>query len=142
MPLNTQYLRSARGICKMVEVLIGLIIGSILCADWYGGHRCFGDGRLGFVSFTNFIIVIVNVVFFVFNLVGFIFPAVERLYAIIAAVIFIIASCIMIWFVFVTSGSGIGLTIFTIIALICLVALFSWDLRMLRGEAKNTQNVV
>lgn len=33
----------------------------------YGGSSCFGEGRLGFASGLNFVIVVINIVLFVLN---------------------------------------------------------------------------
>ncbi|ETN75225.1 hypothetical protein NECAME_00636 [Necator americanus] len=65
--LNTRYLSTNRGIIKILQIVAGFIICSLLCAQWYGGRSCFGEGRLGFCSGLNFICVVINIVLFVLN---------------------------------------------------------------------------
>uniref|UniRef100_A0A1I8A6Q5 MARVEL domain-containing protein n=1 Tax=Steinernema glaseri TaxID=37863 RepID=A0A1I8A6Q5_9BILA len=131
MALNTAYVQTSRGICKIISIIIAFVICSILCANWYGGHSCFGDGRLGFVSGLNFVIVIINIVVFVLNLFN------ERLYVLVGTVLFAIAAGIMIWFL-IADGHGKGWIVGTTVGMVGIASLFLWDLKMLRGEASNT----
>lgn len=68
--LNTAYLSTNRGIIKILQIIVGFIICSLLCANWYGGKSCFGEGRLGFASGLNFVVVVINIVLFILNFVN------------------------------------------------------------------------
>ncbi|VDO27142.1 unnamed protein product, partial [Brugia timori] len=63
--LNTRYLSSNRGIIKIVQIVLGFVICSLLCTSWYGGRSCFGEGRIGFCSGLNFVVLIINIVLFI-----------------------------------------------------------------------------
>lgn len=67
---NSNYLSSSRGVSKLLQIILGIVISSILCANWYGGSSCFGEGRIGYASGLNFICVVINVVLFVLNLLN------------------------------------------------------------------------
>ncbi|KAK0409522.1 hypothetical protein QR680_004594 [Steinernema hermaphroditum] len=138
MALNTGYLQTSRGICKIISIIIGFVLCSVLCANWYGGRSCFdADGRLGFVSGLNFVVVIINIVFFVLNLLDINVIRFERIYALVGTILFFVAAGIMIWYV-VADGSNAGWIIGTTAGMIALALLFLWDLKILRGEASNT----
>ena len=68
LKFNSDYLSTTRGVQKIVQIVLGIIVCSVLCGNWYGGTSCFGDGRLGYVSGLNFIVVIINIVLFLLNL--------------------------------------------------------------------------
>ncbi|EJW74878.1 hypothetical protein WUBG_14215, partial [Wuchereria bancrofti] len=65
--LNTRYVSSNRGIIKIVQIVLGFVICSLLCTPWYGGRSCFGEGRIGFCSGLNFVVLIINIVLFIIN---------------------------------------------------------------------------
>ncbi|KAI6226282.1 hypothetical protein M3Y99_01311900 [Aphelenchoides fujianensis] len=67
MGVNSAYLSTNRGILKILQIVVGFIICSLLCANWYGGRSCFGEGRLGYASGLNFVVVVINIVLFVLN---------------------------------------------------------------------------
>ncbi|TKR70395.1 hypothetical protein L596_022429 [Steinernema carpocapsae] len=103
----------------------------------YGGRSCFGDGRLGFVSGLNFVIVAINCIVFLLNLCNINLGSFERIYAVIGTVLFIIASGMMIWFV-IADGHNTGWMVGTMVGMILLALLFLWDMKILRGEASNS----
>lgn len=67
---NGEYITSSRGVQKIVQIILGFVICSVLCANWYGGTSCFGDGRLGYVSGLNFVAVIMNIILFLLNMMN------------------------------------------------------------------------
>ncbi|KHJ90779.1 hypothetical protein OESDEN_09367 [Oesophagostomum dentatum] len=97
--LNTRYLSTNRGIIKILQIVAGFIICSLLCAQWYGGRSCFGEGRLGFCSGLNFICVVINIVLFVLNFLNISAWGLERIYSVVCTVLFLIAAALIIWFI-------------------------------------------
>lgn len=59
--MNTRYVTSNRGLIKIIEIIVGVIICSLLCYKWYGGQNCFGEGRVGFASGLNFVILVSDI---------------------------------------------------------------------------------
>ncbi|GMR39084.1 hypothetical protein PMAYCL1PPCAC_09279, partial [Pristionchus mayeri] len=101
-----------RGVIKILQIVFGLIICSLLCGNWWGGRSCFGEGRLGFCSGLNFVVVIINIVLFTLNLLSVASLPLEKLYSAVASVLFLIASVLLIWFVIEnSSGLLIGATV-------------------------------
>ncbi|KAI6217989.1 hypothetical protein M3Y99_01737900 [Aphelenchoides fujianensis] len=64
---DTPYALSKRGLRKLLQIVIGFIICLLLYASWYGGHSCFGEGRLSYASGLNFVVVVINIGLFVLN---------------------------------------------------------------------------
>jgi hypothetical protein len=67
--LNSLYIRSTHGIVKILQIIIGFVVCSLLCATWYG-KSCISEGRLGYCSGLNLVILIINIVIFVLNLIN------------------------------------------------------------------------
>lgn len=99
MGLNTGYFATNRGIIKIVQIILGIVICSILCGNWYGGRECFGEGRLGYVSGLNFVVLIINVVLLILNFVELGMWKLERLYSIVCFILFVIATGVFIWYI-------------------------------------------
>ncbi|KHN83118.1 hypothetical protein Tcan_17081 [Toxocara canis] len=134
--INTHYLGSNRGIIKIIQIVVGFIICSLLCASWHGGRSCFGEGRLGFCSGLNFVILIINIVLFVINFLNIVAWKLERIYSVVATVLFLVASILIVWFIIEVNADRTSL----IITAICIIAeffLFLWDVKILQGEAPN-----
>jgi len=134
--LNTGYLSSNRGIIKILQIICGFIVSSLLCANWYGGRSCFGEGRLGYCSGLNFVVVVINIVLFILNFINLAAYRMERLYSVICTVLFLVASVLIIWYIVeynVQRGVLIASAVFIIIEFI----LFLWDVKILQGEAPN-----
>ncbi|GMR31649.1 hypothetical protein PMAYCL1PPCAC_01844 [Pristionchus mayeri] len=134
--LNTRYLQSNRGIIKILQIIFGFIICSLLCGNWWGGRSCFGEGRLGFCSGLNFVVVIINIVLFVINFLNISSIKLEKTYSVVACVLFLIASALMIWFV-IENNSGRGWLISSTVLIVVEFFLFLWDVKILQGEASN-----
>ncbi|KAF7624770.1 hypothetical protein Mgra_00009959 [Meloidogyne graminicola] len=134
--LNTAYLQTNRGVIKLLEIIFGFIVCSLLCVYWYGGRTCFYEGRIGFVSGLNFIIVIINVVLFVLNLLSVENYKMERIYSVVGTVLFIIAFAIMIW-VLIQYDFHYGQYIASTILIGIIMGLFIWDYQILHGQAFN-----
>ncbi|KAH7727969.1 Protein M60.4 b [Aphelenchoides avenae] len=134
--LNTAYLSTNRGIIKILQIIIGFIICSLLCANWYGGRSCFGEGRLGYASGLNFVVVIINIVLFLLNFLNVAVWKLERLYSVICTILFLIAGGLLIWFILEHDnqrGWLVASTVFIIIEFL----LFLWDVKILQGESPN-----
>ncbi|KAI6223978.1 hypothetical protein M3Y95_00834000 [Aphelenchoides besseyi] len=101
MAVNTAYLSTNRGIIKILQIVVGFIICSLLCANWYGGRSCFGEGRLGYASGLNFVVVIINIVLFILNFLDVnAMYKLERMYSVVCCVLFLVAAVLLIWYVF------------------------------------------
>jgi hypothetical protein len=134
--LNTGYLSSNRGIIKILQIISGFIVSSLLCANWYGGQSCFGEGRIGYCSGLNFVIVIINIVLFILNFINLSVWRMERFYSVIATVLFLVATVLIVWYIIdhnVQRGVLIASAVFILIEFL----LFLWDVKILQGEAPN-----
>jgi len=134
--LNTGYLSTNRGIIKILQIICGFIVCSLLCANWYGGKSCFGEGRIGFVSGLNFVVVIINIVLFILNFLNLAVWKLERLYSVVATVLFLVATVLIIWFIIeynLSRGALIAAAVFVVIEFL----LFLWDVKILQGESPN-----
>ena len=134
--LNTNYLSTNRGIIKILQIICGFFVCSLLCATWYGGKSCFGEGRIGFCSGLNFVIVIINIVLFILNLLNLAVWKLERIYSVIATILFLVATVLIVWYIIewnVSRGTLIASAVFIVIEFL----LFLWDVKILQGEAPN-----
>ncbi|VDN59661.1 unnamed protein product [Dracunculus medinensis] len=113
--INTRYLSSNRGIIKIIQIVLGFIICSLLCASWHGGRSCFGEGRLGYCSSLNFIVLVINIVLFVLNFLNIIAWRLERIYSVICTLLFLVAVILIIWFIIEMNSSRTSLIITTVI---------------------------
>jgi len=134
--LNTAYLSTNRGVIKILQIITGFIICSLLCVNWYGGKSCFGEGRLGFASGLNFVIVIINIVVFIINFLNVHIYRLERLYSVIACVLFLIATALLVWFI-IDHNDQRGWLIGAAVGIFVLFLLFLWDVKIMQGEASN-----
>ncbi|KAL3088754.1 hypothetical protein niasHT_016572 [Heterodera trifolii] len=134
--LNTGYLSTNRGVIKILQIICGFITCSLLCANWYGGKTCFFEGRLGYASGLNFVIVIINIVLFFLNFLSIAAYRMERLYSVIGTILFIVAFICMVWYLIdyeINRGQLIAATVFIGIQMV----LFIWDYQILHGQAFN-----
>nr|CAD2183059.1 unnamed protein product [Meloidogyne enterolobii] len=134
--LNTGYLSTNRGIIKVLQIICGFFTCGLLCTTAWGGRSCFYDGRVGFASSLNFVIVVINVVLFFLNLLNATIYRMERLYSVIGVILFIIAFGIMIWYLIeyeVGRNQLIGATVLIGVQMV----LFIWDYQILHGQAFN-----
>ncbi|KAI6174633.1 hypothetical protein M3Y97_01012400 [Aphelenchoides bicaudatus] len=56
--------------CQDPPSILGFIICSLLCVNWYSGRSCLSDGRLAYASTLSFIVVVANVIIFLMNFLG------------------------------------------------------------------------
>lgn len=125
---HPDYLSSNRGLTKIIQIVLGFVVCSVLCSNWYGGSSCFGEGRLGYVSGLNFVVVVVNIVLFILNLFNIRILKAEQLYNMVATVLYLIGIVLLLWLMIEQSLWGIWI----IIAMICIVViflLFQWDFK-------------
>jgi cytosine/uracil/thiamine/allantoin permease len=134
--LNTRYLSTNRGIIKILQIIVGIIICSLLCYKWYGGKSCFGEGRLGFASGLNFVLLIVNVVFFFLNFLDLSVYKLERLYSFLGTILLFVALGLVIWWI-VEAGVETERLIGSTVLIGVLAILFLYDLKILQGEIAN-----
>jgi len=139
--LNTHYLSTNRGIIKILQIVAGFIVCSFLCANWYGGRSCFGEGRLGFASGLNFVVLIINIVLFFINLLNVSVWSLERIYSVICVILFFVAGGLLIWFIIVHEQTSYWL-IATTVLIFVIGVMFVWDLKILRGEESNYRSPV
>jgi len=129
---NSHYLGTDRGICKIIQIIVGIALCSILCGNWYGGQSCFGEGRLGFVSGLNFVLLIINVIVFLVNLCNVRISRPEYFYNCIASILLLIATVLLVWYMIEHSEWHLW-RIVTLIGVILLLLHYSWD----SNRAKN-----
>lgn len=134
--LNTAYLSSNRGIIKILQIICGFIVCSLLCATWYGGRSCFGEGRLGYCSGLNFVVVVINIVLFILNFINLAVWKMERLYSVICTILFLVATVLIIWYI-VEYNVQRGVLIASAVFMAVEFLLFLWDVKILQGEAPN-----
>uniref|UniRef100_A0AC34REI1 Uncharacterized protein n=1 Tax=Panagrolaimus sp. JU765 TaxID=591449 RepID=A0AC34REI1_9BILA len=136
MGMNTGYLSTNRGVIKILQIIAGFIMCSLLCANWYGGRSCFGEGRLGYSSGLNFVVLIINIVLFVLNLLDLAVWKLERIYSLVCTILFGIAAGLLVWYMVQKDNYHSTLVITTILLFVQMV-LFLWDVKILQGEATN-----
>jgi len=129
---NSGYLSSGRGIQKIVQIILAIVVCAVLCANWYGGTSCFREGRLGFVSSVNFVVLIINVIVLILNLMNVDVIKFERFYALLAVIFFFIAIALMLWFL-IGTGQWIFWNIAVFVCIIVILFTFMSDYRLLTG---------
>lgn len=134
--LNTNYLTTNRGVIKIIQIVLGFIICSLLCATWHGGKSCFYEGRIGSVSGLNFIILIINIVLYILNFLNVSVWKLEKIYSIVATILFLIAAIVLIWFIIVHEDNR-NFMIASTVLIATQFFLFLWDVKILQGEASN-----
>ncbi|KAK0403510.1 hypothetical protein QR680_016964 [Steinernema hermaphroditum] len=130
LSLNKRYLSSNRGFIKILQIIIGFVICSLLCAHWYDGKSCFDDTRLGVCSTFNFVILFANIAFFVLNFLDRIHFHAERIYSILCLVVLLICLALIIWFIVEYSAER-GVLIADCVLMAILLLLFHWDAQIL-----------
>jgi hypothetical protein len=133
---NGEYITSSRGVQKIVQIILGFVICSVLCANWYGGTSCFGDGRLGYISGLNFVIVVMNIILFLLNMMNIGTRRFERVYSLIVSILFIIAAGLMLWHI-IDTGFWSFWYIATLVALVIIFFTLMWDYRLLSDEHRD-----
>uniref|UniRef100_A0A914C8F6 MARVEL domain-containing protein n=1 Tax=Acrobeloides nanus TaxID=290746 RepID=A0A914C8F6_9BILA len=136
MGLNTHYFGTNRGIIKIAQIILGFVISAFLCGAWYGGEKCFGNGKLSFVSGLNFVLLVINIVLVILNFVELGMWKLERIYSIIGAVLFLVAAAIFLWYMIQDNDSS-GWRIATLVMVFVQFLLFLWDVKILQGESPN-----
>ena len=134
--LNTAYLSTNRGVIKILQVIAGFIMCSLLCANWYGGRSCFGEGRLGYSSGLNFVVLVINIVLFILNLLNLAVWKLERVYSIICTILFAVGTGLLLWYMIQHENFHSTLVVTTIL-LFVQTLLFLWDTKILQGESPN-----
>uniref|UniRef100_A0A7E4ZQM6 MARVEL domain-containing protein n=1 Tax=Panagrellus redivivus TaxID=6233 RepID=A0A7E4ZQM6_PANRE len=132
---NSDYLTTSRGVQKIVQIILGFVVCSVLCANWYGGSSCFGEGRLGFVSGLNFVVVIINIIVFILNLCNIRTHKFERFYSLIATVLFVVAAILLVWYL-ISTGIWNFWLIVTLIAVVVIFFTLLWDYRLLSDQQR------
>ncbi|CAJ0955142.1 unnamed protein product, partial [Mesorhabditis belari] len=133
---DSNYFSTRRGLIRIVMIIIGFAISSLLCNSWWGGRSCFNETRLGGVSAANFIFIVVNIVFFVLAILSITNYSFERLASLAGAIVFGICSAVMIWYII---QDGLNHTVILLPTALVVVQffLFVWDWQILNGEAHN-----
>uniref|UniRef100_A0A914ER26 MARVEL domain-containing protein n=1 Tax=Acrobeloides nanus TaxID=290746 RepID=A0A914ER26_9BILA len=135
--LRSEYLSTNRGIIKIVQIIIGIILSFMVCRYWESGnYSCFSEYRTGYVGTLNYIVLILNIVWFVLNFINIRNWKVERIYAIICAVLFFIALGLLIFY-FIDARLEAGYNIIGMILIGVMACLFLWDVQILQGESSN-----
>uniref|UniRef100_A0A915DXZ1 MARVEL domain-containing protein n=1 Tax=Ditylenchus dipsaci TaxID=166011 RepID=A0A915DXZ1_9BILA len=134
--INTNYLSTNRGIIKILQIVLGFVISSVLYGNWwYGTHTRYGDGRISFCSSLNSICVIINIVLLILHLLEVEIFKLERVYSIVATVLFLVASVMIVW---VTIEFNLrGTTLIATVLIVAQFLLFLWDVKIIQGEASN-----
>ncbi|KAI1704752.1 hypothetical protein Ddc_16047 [Ditylenchus destructor] len=133
--INTNYFGTNRGIIKILQIVIGFILSSLVYGNWYGGYRYYHDGRLSFVSSLNTVVIIINIVVLILHVLDVEIFKFERIYSIIATILFLLASILIIWISIEVNMHGS--TIIASCLIVTLFLLFLWDVKIIQGEAPN-----
>ncbi|KAI6216984.1 High-affinity choline transporter 1 [Aphelenchoides fujianensis] len=123
---NSAYLGSNRGVVKIAQIIMGFVICSVLCANWYGGSSCFGEGRVGFVSGLNFLMLLVNIIIFLLNLCNVHLGRLEYFFNVLSTILYLIAAGLFLW-VLIQWGDWGFWRIVVLVMLVIFVFLYSWD---------------
>uniref|UniRef100_A0A914CUN6 MARVEL domain-containing protein n=1 Tax=Acrobeloides nanus TaxID=290746 RepID=A0A914CUN6_9BILA len=135
--LKTEYLSTNRGIIKIIQIVIGIILSMMVCRYWEGGRGiCFNDFRTGYMGALNYIVLILNVMWFILNLINIKNWKIERIYAIICTVLFFVALGLLIYY-FVAQHYDAAYNIIGMILVGVIAGLFLWDVKILQGESSN-----
>lgn len=102
----------------------------------YGGRSCFGEGRLGYASGLNFVVLIINIVLFILNLLNLAVWKLERIYSIVCTILFAIATGLLLWYM-IQQDNWHSTLVITVILLFVQTLLFLWDVKILQGESPN-----
>ncbi|KAL3102106.1 hypothetical protein niasHS_003515 [Heterodera schachtii] len=95
---HSDYVSSNRGITKIIQIVLGFVVCSVLCSNWYGGYSCFGEGRLGYVSGLNFVCLLINIILFLLNLFNIRPLKLEQLYNVAAALLLLVGIVLLLWY--------------------------------------------
>uniref|UniRef100_A0A914I6X8 V-type proton ATPase subunit E n=1 Tax=Globodera rostochiensis TaxID=31243 RepID=A0A914I6X8_GLORO len=125
---QSEYISSNRGITKVIQIVLGFVVCSVLCSNWYGGYSCFGEGRLGYVSGLNFLCLLINIVLFLLNLFNIRPLKLEQLYNVVAAILFLVAIVLLLWYMIQNSYWDVWMIIAAVCVLVVFL-LFQWDFK-------------
>jgi len=126
LKVNTGYFKTNRGIIKILEIIVGIIV----CKSFFAAVT------VGFVSELNFAVLIINVIFLILNFTSYNMENAERIYSIVCTVAFLIAIILNFWAVF-ANNVPIGSLLSSAVLMAVMFALFLWDVKIQQGEAKN-----
>ncbi|CAD5235381.1 unnamed protein product [Bursaphelenchus xylophilus] len=135
MGFDSNYLSSHRGIIKIAQIIIGIVIVSLTCGNVFGHGSCFKEGRISYTSGLNSVTLIINIVFLILNLLELSQLSLERIYTFVGTVLFLIAAILIVWLIVVNDHRGGYITIAALVIIQFL--LFLWDSKILQGEASN-----
>ncbi|CAJ0955367.1 unnamed protein product, partial [Mesorhabditis belari] len=131
---DSNYFGTRRGLIRIVMIIIGFAISATLCGNWFGGRSCFNEARLGGVSLSNSIFIVVNIIIFILAILSMGNYSFERLVSLIGAVVFGICGAVMVWYVIQDGFNHNGFLLPTALVVVQFF-LFLWDWQILRGEA-------
>ena len=119
------------------------------CADTFSGRSCFYEGRLGYASGLNFVVLIgesncrlwplkpaavfsVNIVLLVLNILSVSSYNLEKLYSIVTCVLFLIAAALLVWMLVVhVLHTGENWRMIAAVVLVCVqFVLFLYDVSL------------
>jgi hypothetical protein len=60
-----EYMRSNRGVIKYIQVALGLFVGSLFCFEPFGEIICMQTIPMGYTTWLNIIVALLNVAWFV-----------------------------------------------------------------------------
>uniref|UniRef100_A0A914DEJ4 MARVEL domain-containing protein n=1 Tax=Acrobeloides nanus TaxID=290746 RepID=A0A914DEJ4_9BILA len=135
--LKTEYLSTNRGIIKIVQIVISLVLSFMICKHWeHGIYRgCYGDGRTGYIGSLNSIVLLLNIIWFILNLINTTNYKFERIYAIVCTILYFIALGLLIWYYVVEGHQAYDIVGMVLIGV--MGGLFLWDVQILQGETSN-----
>ncbi|CAJ0955369.1 unnamed protein product, partial [Mesorhabditis belari] len=134
--LNLRFLETNRGIIKILQIIIGAIISSLVCGNFlWDKHYCWSYGNRGYAGIWNSACLFINIILLILHLTNIKIKKLERVYAIIALILYMIAVGMLIWYWAHIGGAWDGV-VGTVLAIV-MTGLYIWDLQILQGDSSD-----
>ncbi|CAJ0583059.1 unnamed protein product, partial [Mesorhabditis spiculigera] len=130
---NSRYWQTNRGIIKILQIIIGLLISG----SW-GLYRGHGNYQTNTGYSINSLCLLINIVFFVLHLINIKNYKLERVYTIIGMILYIIIAALIIWHCFdYHEKYGLGWDLPYVFIYVGMAILYLWDFQILNGDASD-----
>ncbi|CAD5235378.1 unnamed protein product [Bursaphelenchus xylophilus] len=133
MLINKHYLSSNHGMCKILHIITGFIISSLLCANWYGGRSCFSEKYVAIPAGINMTLVFVNILVFILNFIDLGNRPLEKYYSMLCIVLYFTGMGILIWYM-IQFNNQRGWLAASVVLFILNTFLAFFDVKILQGD--------